>query len=63
MEAAKFRNIVEFDGMRGKVEKVNEHSVIEAAIDRDEAAPWQTGFVPVCGGAAFCACFIRFVWG
>ncbi|MFC3420095.1 YkvS family protein [Salinicoccus hispanicus] len=28
MEAAKVGNIVEFDGMRGKVEKVNENSVI-----------------------------------
>lgn len=28
VEAAKVGNIVEFDGMRGKVEKVNENSVI-----------------------------------
>ncbi|MCG1010939.1 DUF2187 family protein [Salinicoccus sp. ID82-1] len=28
MEAAKFGNIVELDGMRGKVEKVNGNSVI-----------------------------------
>ncbi|MFC3389174.1 YkvS family protein [Salinicoccus sesuvii] len=28
MEAAKVGNIVEFDGMKGKVEKVNENSVI-----------------------------------
>ncbi len=28
VEAAKVGNIVEFDGMKGKVEKVNENSVI-----------------------------------
>lgn len=36
MEEAKVGNIVEFDGMKGKVEKVNENSVIvDITINED----------------------------
>ncbi|MCG7332997.1 YkvS family protein [Salinicoccus roseus] len=36
VEAAKVGNIVEFDGMKGKVEKVNENSVIVDVTINDD---------------------------